>query len=110
MARTTGHEAEWDYVIVGGGSAGCVLANRLSTDPRTRVLLLEAGGWDRDLRTRIPAGISKLSDRYDWGYEGAPDPSRNNKVDNWAAGKVLGGGSSVNMMLWVRGDRSDYDG
>ncbi len=110
MAHKVDRENEWDYVIVGGGSAGCVLANRLSADPKTRVLLLEAGGWDKDLRIRIPAGISKLGDRYDWGYEGAPDTSRNDKVDTWNSGKVLGGGSSVNMMLWVRGERSDFDG
>jgi choline dehydrogenase-like flavoprotein len=110
MAEAAGRKTEFDYVIIGGGSAGCVLANRLSADPSIRVLLLEAGGWDRDLRMRIPAGVSRLGDAYDWGYEGQPDPSRNDKVDVWDAGKVLGGGSSVNMMLWVRGDRSDFDG
>lgn len=110
MANRVGDGNGWDYVIVGGGSAGCVLANRLSADPTTRVLLLEAGGWDRDLRLRIPAGVSRLSDRYDWGYKAVPDRSRNDRVDAWNSGKVLGGGSSVNMMLWVRGERSDYDG
>ncbi len=110
MAQEADQRNDWHYVIVGGGSAGCVLANRLSADPKIRVLLLEAGGWDKDLRVRIPAGISRLGDRYDWGYEAAPDPSRNDKVDTWNSGKVLGGGSSVNMMLWVRGERSDFDG
>jgi choline dehydrogenase-like flavoprotein len=109
MADMIDRGNEWDYVIVGGGSAGCVLANRLSVDPKVRVLLLEAGGWDKDLRIKIPAGITKIPERYDWGYKGAPDPSLNDRVYNWNAGKVLGGGSSVNMMLWVRGDRSDYD-
>ncbi|HUL99916.1 MAG TPA: GMC family oxidoreductase N-terminal domain-containing protein [Mycobacterium sp.] len=101
---------EWDYVIVGGGSAGCVLANRLSADPSTRVLLLEAGGWDRHPLIRIPAGLARLPERFDWRFDGAPDPSRNGMRDTWAAGRVLGGGSSINMMFWVRGERSDFDG
>jgi choline dehydrogenase-like flavoprotein len=110
MAERVDHGQSWDYVIVGGGSAGCVLANRLSADPKIRVLLLEAGGWDKGLPFRIPAGVSKLGNRYDWGYQAMPDPSRNDKVETWNSGKVLGGGSSVNMMVWVRGDRSDFDG
>ncbi len=103
-------ENEWDYVIVGGGSAGCVLASRLSADPGTRVLLLEAGGWDRSPLIRIPAGTYRMPRRYDWSYPAAPDASRGGKRDTFAAGKVLGGGSSVNMTFWVRGERSDFDG
>jgi choline dehydrogenase-like flavoprotein len=109
-ARKINPENKWDYVIVGGGSAGCVLANRLSADPAVRVLLLEAGGWDRHPLIRIPAGIAKLPARYDWRYVGAPDASRGGMVDSWVAGKVLGGGSSINMMFWVRGEPSDFDG
>jgi choline dehydrogenase len=101
---------EWDYVIVGGGSAGCVLANRLSADPGTQVLLLEAGGWDHNPLIRIPAGTYRMPRRYDWSYRAAPDASRGGKRDTFAAGKVLGGGSSVNMTIWVRGERSDFDG
>jgi choline dehydrogenase len=103
-------EDEWDYVIVGGGSAGCVLANRLSADPGQRVLLLEAGGWDRSPLIRIPAGTYRMPRRYNWCYAAAADGSRGGKSDTFAAGKVLGGGSSVNMTLWVRGERSDFDG
>jgi choline dehydrogenase-like flavoprotein len=109
MMSRDGDRTEWDYVIVGGGSAGCVLANRLSADPSKRVLLLEAGGWDRHPLIRIPAGLARLPERFDWRFDGTPDPSRNGMQDTWAAGRVLGGGSSINMMFWVRGERSDFD-
>lgn len=102
---------EWDYIIVGGGSAGCVLANRLSANPAHRVLLLDAGRSDKHLYTRIPAGQMYVFPRTDmnWLYMAEPDPSRNNRVDIWPAGKIIGGGSAINGMMYVRGHKSDYD-
>ncbi len=100
-----------DYIIIGGGSAGLVLANRLSADPQRRVLLLEAGGSDWSPVIRIPAGemMAIMSSKYNWQYMAEPDASRGNRADMWPAGKVLGGGSSINGMMYVRGNRYDYD-
>jgi len=101
----------WDYIVVGGGSAGCVLASRLSEDASRRVLLLDAGRNDKHLYTRVPAGQMQAFPRPDmnWLYLSEPDPSRANRVDIWPAGKIIGGGSAINGMMYVRGHRSDYD-
>ncbi|HEX7734010.1 MAG TPA: choline dehydrogenase [Ktedonobacteraceae bacterium] len=101
----------YDYIIVGAGSAGCVLANRLSEDPQTSVLLLEAGGDDKQMEIHVPAAFSKLfKTACDWEYYTEAEPAMANRQMYWPRGKVLGGSSSINAMLYVRGHRQDYDG
>src|SRR5437764_7206129 len=101
----------YDFVIVGAGSAGCVLANRLTEDPKTRVLLLEAGPPDRKLEIRIPAAFSKLfRSEVDWGYATVPAEDLAGRSVYWPRGRTLGGSSSINAQIYVRGDRADFDG
>jgi choline dehydrogenase-like flavoprotein len=99
-----------DYVIIGAGSAGCVLANRLSEDPAARVLLLEAGGRDRSLNIKIPAAFPKqFHTKLDWDYETVPEPHVDGRSLYIPRGKSIGGSSSMNAMLYVRGSPLDYD-
>ena len=104
-------EPEVDYVIVGAGSAGCVLANRLSADPRNSVLLLEAGGADTNPWIHVPVGYFKTmhDPELDWCYRTEPDANLAGRSIDWPRGKVLGGSSSLNGLLYVRGQREDYD-
>ncbi|MEW6687715.1 MAG: choline dehydrogenase [Pseudomonadota bacterium] len=103
---------EFDYIVVGAGSAGCVLASRLSADPRNRVLLLEAGPRDRDPWIHIPLGYGKLFNKrsVNWAYESEPEPALGGRRMFSPRGKVLGGSSSINGLVYIRGQPEDYDG
>ena len=102
---------EFDYIVVGAGSAGCVLAGRLSEDPGTRVLLLEAGPADQSLWIHLPIGYGKTmwSSVYNWRFETDPDPNMNGRRIYWPRGKTLGGSSAINGLIYIRGQREDYD-
>jgi choline dehydrogenase len=102
---------EYDYIIVGAGSSGCVLASRLSQDPSKRVLLLEAGPPDRSLWLHLPIGYGKTmwSNTYNWRFETAPDPNMAGRRIYWPRGKTLGGSSAINGLIYIRGQHQDYD-
>jgi choline dehydrogenase len=100
-----------DFIIIGAGSSGCVMAERLSASGRHKVLVLEAGGDDRRFFVQMPLGYGKtfFDPKVNWMYRAEPDPGLAGNVDHWPRGRVLGGSSSINAMVWVRGHRSDFD-
>lgn len=104
-------EGDWDYIVVGAGSAGCVVANRLSVDPGTRVLLLEAGGRDNWIWFHIPVGylFAIGNPRADWMFETEAEPGLNGRALKYPRGKVIGGSSAINAMISMRGQAADYD-
>ncbi|HEX4552378.1 MAG TPA: GMC family oxidoreductase N-terminal domain-containing protein [Xanthobacteraceae bacterium] len=111
MNEITPIEGDYDYIVVGAGSAGCVLANRLSADPKTRVLVLEAGGSDNWIWFHIPVGylFAIGNPRSDWMYKTEPEAGLNGRSLNYPRGKVIGGSSAINAMIYMRGQAADYD-
>ena len=101
----------YDYIVVGAGAAGCVVASRLSANPATSVLLLEAGGRDWSPLIHMPVGFTKLtSPAVNWGFETVPQKQLNNRAMWYPQGRTLGGSTSINAMIYIRGQREDYDG
>jgi choline dehydrogenase len=100
----------WDYLIVGAGSSGCAVANRLSESGNKRILLLEAGDRDYSMAIKVPsaAWICDMK-RFDWGYHSASDFTRNQRSEPWTGGRVVGGSSSINGTIYARGSSSDYE-
>src|SRR5215207_5518388 len=104
---------EWDYIVVGAGSAGCVVANRLSADPKNKVLLVESGGSDKSLYIQMPAAtyVKAIGNpKFDWNFDVEPDPTTDGLPKTISRGRVMGGSSSINGMIYIRGFPQDYDG
>src|SRR5580704_2124098 len=104
-------EGDFDYIIVGAGTAGCIVANRLSADPKNRVLILEAGGDDNWIWFHIPVGylFAIGNPRSDWMFQTEPEAGLNGRALNYPRGKVIGGSSAINAMIYMRGQAADYD-
>src|SRR5262249_23063286 len=111
MHSATSADAEYDVVVVGSGSAGCVVAARITEDPAVSLCLVEAGGRDRHPWIHIPMGFGRVvvNPSLNWGYETEPEPELNGRRINWPRGKVVGGSGSINGLVFLRGPASDFD-